>query len=63
MPYKHTYHGLMICVVGIPNAKFVFVQMRKRERAEAADVGERSKKGTCAWGDIAFIYSPVVFSS
>ena len=37
---------------------------RERERGGgAADVGERSQKGTCAWGDIAFTHSPVVFSS
>jgi hypothetical protein len=38
------------------------VREGERER-EAADVGERSQKGTCAWGDIAFTHSPVVFSS
>lgn len=45
-------------MVGIPDG-YVW---RDIER-EAADVGERSQKGTCAWGDIAFTYSPVVFNS
>jgi hypothetical protein len=47
------------CVVVIPKA---YKREGERER-EAADVGERSQKGTCAWGDIAFTHSPVVFSS
>ena len=39
------------CVVGIPNAS------EGEGEREAADVGERSQKGTCAWGDIAFTHS------
>lgn len=34
------------------------------ERAKAAYVGKRSKKGTCAWGDIAlFFFSSIINDS
>jgi hypothetical protein len=39
-------------MVGIPNGYVCVIERereRERERAEAAEVGERREKGTCAW--------------
>lgn len=46
----------------IPNVcVYVCVNVCEREREGAADVGERSKKGTFAWVDTSLAHSPVVF--
>jgi len=51
-------------MVGIPNGYVCVIERdgeRVRERAEAAEVGERREKGTCAWEWLALPHSPVVF--
>lgn len=57
-------HGLMCVTLRKEHVWLAFpMYERERDGKQAADVGERSEKGTCAWGDIGLAHSLVVFNS